>query len=170
MLTKYLFVFGILVSGCDGQCDEFYKSMPRDGTPIEVYIDPAVRVDHGVIGIGIGLWSTVGVQVRYTVAKPAATETTRVEIYRMDETWSTELAGSAGLARTERSAQGTIFLRDDNGWHTVAHEFGHVLGLDHTTGACDVMSPVFCEGPYTLTDNDLAEFARTESCNQATGP
>ena len=36
------------------------------------------------------------------------------------------------------------------------HEVGHVVGLDHSDDAADVMSPYYVKGQTTLSDNDIA--------------
>lgn len=142
-----------LLCGCS---QTYYKSLPRDGTPVLAYVDPSVLVSKVDLEIGARLWDQVGVNFQLS-QDPNPNFTITAGSFQ-------ELPFHQGVCargQSEDSILIRIALREDANWMVVGHELGHALNLGHTKG-CSLMGTISCVVDSVLTEEDLNEFERTE--------
>ena len=92
----------------------------------------------------VDAWNASGAQIRF-VAAPASTADVRIEHFA---SVSCTINAEATIGYTE-NARIWIFRRDERSPYcnsfmaarSLAHEFGHVLGLGHETHGCSLMNP-----------------------------
>jgi len=128
----------------------------RHGRPLRVWIQPASHVDEWHDGFAESVrnavhdWDAVRLPVRFVFASDSAKADVHVTFIdhfeepisgrtrwaRDDDWWITD--ADIVLAVHHRNG-GTL---DDDAMHAMAlHEFGHLLGLDHTEDPTSIMAP-----------------------------
>lgn len=165
-----LVLVALLSTGCEPKCGidlEPLQMLPRDGTPIKIYLDPGLKVARSTFEIGARLWDTVGVnfQISDEVQDQGSWEARNTFVVKdLDLTvWGTGYAGLTSTAHSVGNYQVTMYLLASSDWHVVAHELGHSLDLQHVESKyCRIMTDHTCSGVYELGDEDLTEFVASE--------
>lgn len=134
----------LLIASC-GRI-EVESWIPRDGSPVLLELGEGVPAEVAVEAARI--WEPTG--VRFVLSSSAPARTVRVEMS------SAPLHDDAG-GSFQAWPEFRVRLRYADP-ALLAHELGHALGLHHLS-TCALMSPSVCSA--SLTDADLAEFART---------
>lgn len=158
-----------LATGCEGKCGVDLtplRLLPRDGTPIKIYLDPSLKVARSTVEVGARLWDAVGVnfQISDEVQDPDGWDRDTFVIRNLDPTWATGYAGMTATGHSSDSYNVLMYLTETADWHVVAHELGHSLDLGHVESKyCRIMTSHTCSGVYELGDEDLVEFEASEN-------
>lgn len=154
-------IFGLLAAGCGIPC---WGPLPHGNAPVGVFVEDGIDVE--TVRAGMEMWnSQAGTQFVLNLETDY-----RVRVKKLDHKYYPNILGLATLYdKMEVWVEPKLGLPVPQ---TIAHELGHLLGLDHVsptpTSPCNIMNPVHC-GADALTDLDLDEYySITDYCEKTT--